>query len=111
MENSQSKILKKYMSSEKKMTLKKMSIETGIQMTRCFRILNGSEMKLDEYETIKKVLNQKIYNRGDVSDLFENCILNLSCESMDEIFILMETKYKTFLLKQSLTEKEELKLA
>lgn len=111
MENLQSTILKKYMSTEKKMTLKKMSLETGIQMTRCFRILNGSEMKLEEYEIIKKVINEKTHKEKDYLELLELCVLNLSKDSIDEIMTLMQSKYRIYLLKQKLNRKEEIKLA
>jgi len=39
-------------------TLKKLSKLTGIQITRVFRIMNGYEMKLSEYEAIDSLLRE-----------------------------------------------------
>lgn len=38
-------------------TFREISAQTGIQLTRVFRIINGYEMKLSEYLAFQKVIN------------------------------------------------------
>ena len=38
-------------------SLREISKKTGIQLTRLFRIMNGSEMRISEYEQFEKVFN------------------------------------------------------
>lgn len=52
----QNRILKEYRSNFPRFTLRETSAQTGIQLTRIFRLFNGSAMKLDEYERFHKVV-------------------------------------------------------
>ena len=61
----QKKIVQDYLLIYSNPTLKVISKDTGIQMTRVFRIMNGSRMKLDEYEAFKKSID----NRRGMSNL------------------------------------------
>lgn len=55
----QQNILKKYREIFPKKPLRVTSQETGINLTRVFRIFNGSEMKISEFEAFENVLNNK----------------------------------------------------
>lgn len=69
--NYQEKILKHYHDIFPNMKLREISEQTGIQMTRVFRILNGSEMKISEFEKFERVINNKTQN-GSHSQIFKN---------------------------------------
>ncbi len=78
--NFQKSILEDYLKRFKKPTLKLISEDTGIQLTRIFRIMNGAMMHLNEFEIFyKKVQEQKI-EKGTLSELVFECELNLSRE-------------------------------
>ncbi|MEX0798835.1 MAG: hypothetical protein WEB87_02765 [Bacteriovoracaceae bacterium] len=61
--NYQNSIINKYKKAFPGRTLKVISQETGIQMTRVFRLFNGAEMKLKEYEAFEASLR-----KGSLSD-------------------------------------------
>ena len=50
----QREVIAKYFKRRGEKPLREISNETGIQMTRVFRILNGQEMKLSEYLCFKE---------------------------------------------------------
>ena len=87
----QKKILHQYLTLNDSPTLREMSSATGIQMTRIFRLLSGSPMKLSEYEIFKSLI-QKSQSGADLESLFLNCCLTLSKENMNEIEQLMLRK-------------------
>lgn len=60
----QFKILSDFREKYPDLTLKQISKLTGIQITRVFRLFNGSEMKLKEYEMFQNTLKQE----GDEED-------------------------------------------
>ena len=62
----QKSILKKYKATYPKKTLKEISEETGIQMTRVFRIFNGAEMKINEFESFEKSIRKNSTNESRV---------------------------------------------
>ena len=55
----QQTVIKKYIELFPDQTLRKISEQTGIQQTRVFRILNGQEMKLAEYEKFREAIVSK----------------------------------------------------
>jgi GTP cyclohydrolase FolE2 len=55
----QQKILRDYRKCFPHDTLKEMNQRTGIQMSRIFRIMNGLEMKVTEYENIQQAISQE----------------------------------------------------
>lgn len=54
----QSNILKEYRSLFPSDTLREISEKSGIQLTRIFRLLNGSPMKLAEYEVFHEIIEK-----------------------------------------------------
>jgi len=55
----QQKILRDYRKCFPQDTLKEMNQRTGIQMSRIFRIMNGMEMKVTEYENMVQAISQE----------------------------------------------------
>lgn len=90
--NFQKSILDDYLKLFKKPTLKLISEDTGIQMTRVFRILNGAVMHLNEFEVIyQKVQNAKS-EQNSLKDLVLECELNLSREVLIGIEQMLKKK-------------------
>ncbi len=90
--NLQKTILDQYMLLNQYPTLKKISVDTGIQQTRVFRLLNGSLMKLAEYEIfLLKVKNMMGMNQG-LEELAQDCFNKLSPQSISEIEHFMQRK-------------------
>ena len=85
----QAAVLKKYLDKMGKVTIREIADDTGIQMTRVFRIMNGAEMKLSEYEIFKERLNQ---SAGQVERLIFECEKKLSECAFKDIQIMLERK-------------------
>lgn len=96
----QKTILNQYMLLNGKPTLKKISEDTGIQLTRVFRLFNGSQMKLDEYQTF----NQKVKERMGLTDSLEQiafeCSMRLSPEAIKDLEVFLKRKIETWKLLQ-----------
>ncbi|HLE10579.1 MAG: hypothetical protein A2504_14055 [Bdellovibrionales bacterium RIFOXYD12_FULL_39_22] len=75
-----------------KSTLKKMSEDLGINITRVFRLLQGAEMKLSEYEKFKNFIAKHDANINELPQLSKRCLERLSRKSQSEIKILMMRK-------------------
>ena len=101
---SQNEILKQYMELQKKPTLRSMASETGIQTTRLFRIMNGSPMKLSEFEILKKLIQKKMGLSRGLVELSNECLLKLSSESIREIEKMIKRKLAILKLKQTQNE-------
>lgn len=57
--NLQKEIIAKFYKQYPDATLKELSSKAGIQITRVFRIMNGYEMKISEYEKIHQLIQKK----------------------------------------------------
>jgi predicted transcriptional regulator len=57
--NLQDSLIEKLNTTYPDITLKEISKRTGIQLTRVFRILNGYEMKVSEYERLESLVREK----------------------------------------------------
>jgi hypothetical protein len=99
----QNTILKQYMLLNQNPTLKKISEETGVQQTRVFRLMNGSLMKLAEYEIFHQKVKEKMGLTNDLEALALDCFNNLSLESIQEIENFMRRKMAIWNIKQELT--------
>ncbi len=90
----QKSVLKQYLDLYNNPTLRVMSKDTGIQLTRIFRLLNGSRMKVAEYEIFKKRVNDKIGDGASLEKLALDCSTKLSVSGIREIETLMERKLR-----------------
>ncbi len=90
--NLQKEILDQYMAKNKKPTLKFISKQTGIQMTRVFRILNGATMSVLEYERFYQLVYQTNHFGEDIKELGTLCQRSLTEDAVAEIADLMKKK-------------------
>ena len=90
----QESILRQYMRRTGNVTLKSISNDTGLQVTRIFRLLNGAEMKLNEY----RVFYWKVQDLHDskicLQNLAEECALKLPSGPIKEIENIILKKLK-----------------
>ncbi len=90
--NFQKSILDDYLKRFKKPTLKQISADTGIHLTRVFRILNGEIMHLNEFEIFYKKVQEKKISHGNLKDLFFECEINLSAETLFNLEQMLRKK-------------------
>ncbi|MBF0298865.1 MAG: hypothetical protein HQK51_09105 [Oligoflexia bacterium] len=96
----QKEIIKRYMELNGQPTLKFISKDTQIQITRVFRILNGHEMKISEYEKFdlsirKKLCEKKTYkNITGLQEIAKLCDKELSPNSLKDIEMFMNRKLR-----------------
>lgn len=83
--NLQQAVLNRYQTVFPDDSLRTISSKTQIQLTRVFRLMNGSEMKLREYEAFNNVIN----NEGNFTET--NSYIKLSRECLST---LPESKLK-----------------
>ncbi len=100
MKATQKKLLDQYLELSQKPTLKVISEETGLQMTRVFRLLNGSAMRLSEYEIFHHLVQRKLGLETGLPVLAEQCLQKLSAESLKEIEGMIKRKLALWDLKQ-----------
>jgi hypothetical protein len=93
MKSLQSEIISQYKVKYPKHTLKEISKATGIQNTRVFRIMNGSEMKLSEYESLKECINKK-RNLSKFESLVNDCKSTLTDLKMKNLCYELESLIK-----------------
>ena len=78
----QQSIIHQYLQLRGRPTLKVMVEDTGIQMTRIFRLLNGSIMKVDEYQSFQEKIHELQGHRGDLPLLALKCSSVLSVRAL-----------------------------
>lgn len=93
MNNLQDKILNQYKHQHPNHTLKDISNLTGIQNTRVFRIFNGYEMKLSEFEIFQNILIDK-KKVSYFERLIQDCMTNLSEFKLKDISSELESLLK-----------------
>lgn len=84
MKDLQLQIINQYKSNFPKHTLKDISNATNIQNTRVFRIMNGSEMKISEYDSFQKCIN-KSKSLSKFETLIQDCKSTLSDIKMNNL--------------------------
>ena len=94
-------VTKRYMSLHKHPTLKSISKDTGLQITRAFRILNGASMKLSEYEVFAKSIREKMSSLGRLENLVEECSLKLPQSEIEELNAIINKKLKVNQVKEN----------
>ncbi len=84
----QDKILTDYKRVYPNQTIREMSIVTQINPSRVFRLLNGYEMKLKEYECIEKAILERESEKNSFSDYFslsKVCFEKLSTRKIERL--------------------------
>lgn len=90
----QDKLIDTYMGLLSKNTIREMAIDSGIQKTRLFRIMNGQEMKLSEYITLKNRISSLFGKISPVEELAKECEKELSVNSISEISNYMQRRIR-----------------
>ena len=98
-------ILSQYMLLNQNPTLKVISKDTGIQITRVFRLFNGSTMKLSEYQIFQQRVREKMGLTDALETIALDCSLKLSPEAIKDIEIYLKRKIEIWKLKQAAKEK------
>lgn len=96
----QKTILKQYTLLNDKPTLKKISEDTGIQLTRVFRLFNGSTMKLSEYQIFNKKVKEKMGLTDSLEAVAFECSLKLSPAAIKDLEVLLKRKIEVWTLAQ-----------
>ncbi len=80
----QRKIIGEFKALNSASTQKEMADSLGIEKTRYFRLLNGCEMKLSEYLTMKKAIDEKLRAEGH-----DNSITGLGSKTQQDLFMII----------------------
>lgn len=72
----QENIIKEFRDTFKGMTLNDLTKICHIERTRLFRIFNGYEMKLSEYEKMKSCLTSELGNENSLEKVASDCASN-----------------------------------
>lgn len=105
--NLQNAIIKQYKENYPNDKLKEISQKTNIQITRVFRILNGAEMKLSEYESFNHAIGSH-YQADELVILAKKSLNHISkkrreslIKHFNQIIKLSELQSSLFLNHQS----------
>ena len=93
-------VMNQYMLLNGKPTLKKISEDTGIQLTRVFRLFNGSTMKLSEYQIFSKKVKEKMGLTDGLEAIAFECSLRLSPEAIKDLEVFLKRKIEIWKLTQ-----------
>jgi hypothetical protein len=94
-------ILNQYMLLNGKPTLKKIAEDTGIQLTRVFRLFNGSTMKLSEYQIFNRKVKEKMGLTEGLEEIAFECSMRLSPAAIKDLEQYLKRKIETWKLMQT----------
>ena len=94
-------IIEKYIRLTGNKTLKEISKDTGIQLTRVFRLLHGKEMKLTEFEIFQKKSFYNFEKSLSIISLANECAFKLDENRILDISNFMERTLKISELKNN----------
>lgn len=98
-------VLGQYMLLNQNPTLKNIANDTGIQITRVFRLFNGATMKLSEYQIFQQRVREKMGLTDALEAIALDCSLKLSPEAIKEIETLLKRKIELWKIKQASNQK------
>ena len=98
--DSQKIILEQYSLLFGKPTIKEIAKDTGIQLTRVFRLLNGSSMKLSEYLVFQKKVKEKMGLSYGLEVLAFECSQKLSPTAIMELESILKRKIEVWKISQ-----------
>ncbi|OFZ51826.1 MAG: hypothetical protein A2381_00795 [Bdellovibrionales bacterium RIFOXYB1_FULL_37_110] len=97
----QKELLQRFMKLFNQPTLQEISNQTGIQITRVFRIMNFAPMKFSEYLIFKNLIDLKICPDNSLAMALDQSLNELSIDTIDDIKQQIERKLQ---LKKLLTK-------
>lgn len=86
----QQAILKRYRETYPKESMRSTAKKLGVHYSRLSRIINGSEMKVSEYESFNKLIAHKSITNDYSIRLFNEAMSKLPKKRIKEITILIE---------------------
>jgi hypothetical protein len=95
----QQKILRDYRKCFPHDTLKEMNQRTGIQMSRIFRIMNGMEMKVTEYENMVQAISHEKLGKRNYHRVHTICrylSLEENQSKLNEIFSFLDYQMELY---------------
>jgi hypothetical protein len=90
----QKTILTKYKKVHGPQTYKKIAEDTGINISRIFRIFNGALMKINEYEIFKKKTHPKNESEGCSEVFINKSLLRIESKDIQYIKNLLKRKIR-----------------
>ena len=87
-------------------TLKEISKDTGIQVTRVFRLMHGKEMKIGEFEIFQDKVFNNFEKGSSVLELANECLLKLENQKLGEIDEFLRRTLNIAELKRNKGEKK-----
>jgi len=91
----QDAIIKRYQQLlPKNKTFKLIAAHTGIQVTRVFRLFNGSKMRLEEYQIFESCIKEAEGSDNSLHALIDICLTHLSLETIEAIRNDIERKLR-----------------
>ena len=88
----QKELLQRFMKLFNQPTLQEISNQTGIQITRVFRIMNFAPMKFSEYLIFKNLIDLKICPDNSLAMALDQSLNELSIDTIDDIKQQIERK-------------------
>ncbi|MBT3235562.1 MAG: hypothetical protein HN353_06405 [Bdellovibrionales bacterium] len=88
----QQSLLKRYHSLFGDKTYRQIAHDSGIQLSRVYRIFNGSEMKIGEYQSLLEQMNGKSRDQVRVISLTLQCMTQLSQKGQVELERLLQRR-------------------
>lgn len=106
----QKKVLEQYYKLTNKPTFKEISEDTGIQITRVFRLFNGAPMKLGEYEIFNKKVKDLTGMTSNLEEMAFECSIKLGSDAVKELEVYLMRKLQIWKLKKTNTVYEQMKM-
>lgn len=96
----QEKVLKQYFTLMKNPTFKEMASDTGIQVTRIFRLFNKAPMKLEEFQIFEKRVKDLSGMSSTLEEMAYECSISLGSEAVKDLEQYLLRKLELWKLKQ-----------
>jgi hypothetical protein len=93
MNNNQQKVISLYKEMYPQDTIKTISLKTSIQQTRVFRIFNGAEMKISEFEKLERLVINKNLEKSFIL-IARKCLDSLPQNQINQMQSLMSQNLK-----------------
>ena len=84
------RLLALYFSLAQRTTLRAMAQETGLQVSRIFRIMKQDNLKVDEWKRFSALICKKLGLEKDLIALAEECLSELARDDLQRILNFME---------------------
>jgi hypothetical protein len=85
-------LLKRFNAEYGKLTYREMAEITGLNVSRLFRLQNGSAMKVSEMVVFKKLIGQKAYSENSLREIFEMCLEKMNLKTQRELELMLLRK-------------------